>query len=87
MRKNIPIDVFDEYVLRAPVLSLTEIMNVDENQLIDFLKNNSLLDAIFLASPDLEFDKEMRGSAEIITEDLRLIERVFYQFRELFQFQ
>lgn len=36
---------------------------------------------------DLEFDKEMRGSAEIITEDLRLIERVFYQFRELFQFQ
>jgi len=36
---------------------------------------------------DLVFDKEMRGSAEIITEDLRLIERVFYQFRELFQFQ
>lgn len=36
---------------------------------------------------DLEFDKEMRGSAEIITEDLRLIERVFYQFREIFQFQ
>ncbi len=35
----------------------------------------------------LIFDKEMRGSAEIITEDLRLIERVFYQFRELFQFQ
>lgn len=36
---------------------------------------------------ELIFDKEMRGSAEIITEDLRLIERVFYQFRELFQFQ
>lgn len=35
----------------------------------------------------LSFDKEMRGSAEIVTEDLRLIERVFYQFRELFQFQ
>ncbi len=36
---------------------------------------------------ELIFDKEMRGSAEIITEDLRLIERVFYQFRELFRFQ
>lgn len=36
---------------------------------------------------DLIFDKEMRGSAEIVTEDLRLIERVFYQFREIFQFQ
>lgn len=36
---------------------------------------------------ELVFDKEMRGSAEIITEDLRLIERVFYQFREIFQFQ
>ena len=35
----------------------------------------------------LVFDKEMRGSAEIVTEDLRLIERVFYQFRELFKFQ
>ena len=30
----------------------------------------------------LDFDKELRGSAEIITEDLRLIERVFYQFRK-----
>lgn len=36
---------------------------------------------------DLIFDKEMQGSAEIITEDLRLIERIFYQFRELFKFQ
>lgn len=36
---------------------------------------------------DLKFDKELRGSAEIVTEDLRLIERVFYQFRKIFQFQ
>lgn len=35
----------------------------------------------------LIFDKEMRGSAEIVTEDLRLIERVFYQFREIFRYQ
>lgn len=31
------------------------------------------------------FQQEMRGSAEIITEDLRLIERIFYQFREIFK--
>ncbi|EPR73019.1 putative hemolysin secretion protein [Winogradskyella psychrotolerans RS-3] len=32
---------------------------------------------------DIEFKQEMRGTAEIITEDLRLIERFFYQFREI----
>lgn len=34
-------------------------------------------------SKTLDFRQEMRGSAEIITEDLRLIERFFYQFREV----
>ncbi|MCP4052315.1 MAG: HlyD family efflux transporter periplasmic adaptor subunit [Mesoflavibacter sp.] len=32
---------------------------------------------------EIEFKQEMRGSAEIVTEDLRLIERFFYQFREI----
>lgn len=36
---------------------------------------------------ELEFDKELRGTAEIVTEDLRLIERFFYQFRNIFQYQ
>ncbi|MDC9722988.1 MAG: HlyD family efflux transporter periplasmic adaptor subunit [Urechidicola sp.] len=31
------------------------------------------------------FKQEMTGVAEIITEDLRLIERFFYQFKQLFQ--
>ena len=34
-------------------------------------------------SKTIEFRQEMQGTAEIITEDLRLIERLFYQFREL----
>ncbi|GAA0743179.1 HlyD family secretion protein [Gaetbulibacter jejuensis] len=34
---------------------------------------------------EIEFKQEMRGSAEIITEDLRLIERFFYQFKEIFK--
>lgn len=36
---------------------------------------------------NLQFDKELRGTAEIVTEDLRLIERFFYQFRNIFQYQ
>jgi len=32
---------------------------------------------------EIEFKQEMRGSAEIITEDLRLIERFFYQLRSI----
>lgn len=31
----------------------------------------------------IEFKQEIQGAAEIITEDLRLIERFFYQFREI----
>lgn len=32
---------------------------------------------------EIDFKQEMRGSAEIITEDLRLIERFFYQFKNV----
>jgi len=35
----------------------------------------------------LKFDKELRGNAEIVTKDLRLIERVFYQLRKLLGYQ
>ncbi|RAJ88011.1 multidrug resistance efflux pump [Chitinophaga dinghuensis] len=35
----------------------------------------------------LPFDRELRGNAEIITQDLRLIERVFYQMRKLLGYQ
>ncbi len=35
----------------------------------------------------LTFDKELKGNAEIVTEDLRLIERFFYQMRKLLGYQ
>lgn len=35
----------------------------------------------------LPFDKELRGNAEIVTKDLRLIERFFYQIRKLLGYQ
>ncbi|WP_370898545.1 HlyD family secretion protein [Chryseobacterium gossypii] len=36
---------------------------------------------------NLPFDKELKGSAEIVTQDLRLIERFFYQIRKLLGYQ
>lgn len=33
----------------------------------------------------IEFQQEMRGTGEIVTEDLRLIERFFYQLRNVFK--
>lgn len=33
----------------------------------------------------IPFQQEMSGSAEIVTEDLRLIERLLYQFRDIFK--
>lgn len=33
----------------------------------------------------IEFKQEMKGEADIVTEDLRLLERLFYQFREVFR--
>ncbi|CAA7195689.1 HlyD family secretion protein [Chryseobacterium potabilaquae] len=36
---------------------------------------------------NLTFDKELRGSAEIVTQDLRLIERFLYQIRKLLGYQ
>ncbi len=36
---------------------------------------------------DLPFDKELKGNAEIVTQDLRLIERFLYQIRKLLGYQ
>ncbi len=36
---------------------------------------------------DIKFNKELQGTAEIVTEDLRFIQRFFYQFRQVFQYQ
>jgi hypothetical protein len=35
----------------------------------------------------LDFKQEMQGSAEIITEELRLLERIFYQIRRVLKNQ
>ena len=44
------------------------------------------LDSALITSYQIEipFKSEMNGTAEIITEDLRLLERFFYQLRGIF---
>ncbi|WAC03634.1 hypothetical protein N7U66_09360 [Lacinutrix neustonica] len=34
---------------------------------------------------EIKFKQEMRGNAEVITEDLRLAERFFYQIKDIFK--
>ncbi len=49
-----------------------------------FLIDVNLPDKLITSyNKELVFRQEMRGTAEIITEDLRLIERFFYQFRTI----
>jgi hypothetical protein len=72
----------EEYgYLKGHIESISPITDVDGFYLIDVR-----LPAKLITSYDKEiiFKQEMRGTAEIITEDLRLIERFFYQLRGLF---
>lgn len=47
-----------------------------------YLINVSLPEKLITSyNQEIEFKQEMRGNAEIITEDLRLIEKIFHQFK------
>lgn len=50
------------------------------NYYVDVILPNGLKTSY---NKQLPFDKELKGNAEIVTQDLRLIERFFYQIREL----
>jgi multidrug efflux pump subunit AcrA (membrane-fusion protein) len=52
------------------------------NLLIDVSLQNGLQTTY---KKQITFQQEMSGSAEIITEDLRLLERILYQFRDIFR--
>jgi multidrug resistance efflux pump len=73
----------NEYgVLKGKVKSISLIPNNKGLYLLDVLLAEKLITTY---NKELEFKQEMEGIAEIITEDLRLIERVFYQFKEIFK--
>ncbi len=67
-------------MLRGTITNISLVPNKDGFYLIDVSLPNKLITSY---NKEIAFKQEMRGTAEIITEDLRLIERFFYQFRSI----
>ncbi|AXT55944.1 HlyD family efflux transporter periplasmic adaptor subunit [Aquimarina sp. MMG015] len=76
--ENFPDDEFG--MLQGTVDYISMLPDKDGLYLIDVKLPKNLITTY---NKEIPFQQEMRGSVEIITEDLRLIERFFYQFRSL----
>ena len=68
-------------VLKGKIQSISDTADKDGNLLLDVSLPNGLETSY---KKKINFRQEMVGSADIITEDLRLIERLLYQFRGIF---
>ena len=85
--QNVNISLWDypEYefgVIRGKVRSISRTTDSKGFYKVNVSISNELVSSY---GKKLEFRQEMKGTADIILEDLRLMERLFYQFRELFQ--
>lgn len=69
-------------ILKGQVKNISLVPDQDGNLLIDVVLLDGLKSSYQKMIP---FQQEMKGSADIITEDLRLIERLLYQFRDVFR--
>ena len=69
-------------MLEGKVAAMSAIPNNDGFYLIDVKLNNKLISSYGIEIP---FKAELNGSAEIITEDLRLLERFFYRLKGIFE--
>ncbi|WP_282043939.1 HlyD family secretion protein [Winogradskyella flava] len=67
-------------VLSGAVSHISLIPNEDGLYIVDVLLPQKLITSY---NKEIDYKQDMIGVAEIITEDLRLIERFFYQFREI----
>jgi len=73
----------NEYgVLKGKVKNISLVPNDEGVYLLDVSLQAKL---VTTHNKEIEFKQEMQGVAEIITEDLRLLERVFYQFKKIFK--
>jgi len=81
---NYPYHEFGQ--IRGEVSEITLVPNINQNNnQATYLVKVKLTNGFKTSYNKLvAFNPEMTGSAEIITEDLRLIERVFSQFRKIF---
>lgn len=69
-------------VLKGKIRNISLVPDKDGNLLLDVALPNGLLTSY---KKQIVFQQEMKGSAEIVTEDLRLIERILYQFKSIFE--
>ncbi|MCL9807591.1 HlyD family secretion protein [Flavobacterium amniphilum] len=69
-------------ILKGEVKNISLVPDKDGKVLVDVALPNGMISSY---KKQIPFQQEMRGSAEIITEDLRLIERILYQFRDMFK--
>ncbi len=69
-------------MLRGTIAKISLIPDSEGFYLIDIGLPNKLVTSY---NKELTFKQEMIGTADIITEDLRLIERFFYQFRNVWK--
>ena len=69
-------------ILKGKIKNISLTPDKDGYLLIDVSLPNGLKTSY---KKQINFQQEMSGSAEIITQDLRLIERVLYQFRDVFR--
>ncbi|CAM3573295.1 HlyD family secretion protein [Flavobacterium chungbukense] len=69
-------------VLKGEIKNLSLVPDKDGNLLVDVALPNGLKTSY---DKQIVFQQEMKGSAEIVTEDLRLIERILYQFKSIFE--
>lgn len=69
-------------VLKGKVKRISLTPDKEGNLLMDISLPNGLETTY---KKTIQFKQEMRGTADIITNDLSLLERVFYQFRSMYQ--
>jgi len=71
-------------VLTGKVSNISLVPDKDGNLLIDVSLPKGLESSY---KKQIPFQQEMKGTANIVTEDLRLLERILYQFRDIFKTQ
>lgn len=76
---------FQEYgIVEGKVQNISLSPDKEGNYYVDVVLPKGLKTSY---NKNLTFDKELKGNAEIVTQDLRLIERFFYQIRKLLGYQ
>lgn len=69
-------------IIKGTIKAISLTPDKEGNLLIDVLLPNGLETSY---KKQIVFQQEMSGTADVVTEDLRLIERLLYQFRDIFK--